>query len=116
MLKVYRSSFEAKELRGYGTDDSPAPLPISAAERAAAQHMAAGAFPPPEALSETLRTRFPTASQPERPPTSPSPPGAAPHAGGKTQRSVPCTARAVMSMAGRPLSVASATESRVAGW
>jgi hypothetical protein len=76
-LTLYRNSFEAKELRGYGTDDSPAPLPISAAERAAAQRMAAGAFPPPDKLIETLRKRFPKAPRPEQPPTSPSPPTAA---------------------------------------
>ncbi len=76
MLKVYRSSFEAKELRGYGTDDSPAPLPISAAERAAAQRLTAGAFPPPDRLIETLRARF--AAPPS--PAPPSPPAGAPPA------------------------------------
>jgi hypothetical protein len=73
-LTLYRNSFEAKELRGYGTDDSPAPLPISAAERAAAQRMAGGAFPPPEKLTEALRKRFPTAPRPEQSPTVPSQP------------------------------------------
>jgi hypothetical protein len=73
-LKLYRGSFEAKELHGYGTDDSPAPLPISAAERAAAQRIAAGAFPPPDELVETLRKRFPKAPRPEQPRTVPSQP------------------------------------------
>ena len=78
-LKVYRSSFEAKELRGYGTDDSPAPLPISAAERAAAQRIAAGAFPPPDNLIEALRKRFATAPSPAPScPPAPSPPAGAP--------------------------------------
>jgi hypothetical protein len=72
VLGVYRRSFEAKELHGYGTDDAAAPLPISAEERSAALRMAAGAFPPPEKLIETLRQRFPSPCPPAPPAPGPA--------------------------------------------